>query len=230
MTVTLDRATNRAIASTQSFTERTRRLLTLKNLHIAGVVVLGGICVYLLAQMAYAWQETQSRDTSALARQTAAMHAAEIAARPLAGLDEKLKQATVESDRFYERRLPFAYSPVLAELGALAKKQNVKLTRVQYAEAPVLTGGIGPLTELRMDASLSGDYRPLVLFINDVERDKRFFLIGAMALTGQQSGAVGVRLRITTYLRAPVGAEASDKTVTTAATEAAGKQDGGAAR
>jgi type IV pilus assembly protein PilO len=226
MTVTLDRAT----ISAQSFTERTRRLLTLKNLHIAGVVVLAGICVYLLAQMAYAWEAAQSRDSAALAQQTAAMHAVEIAARPLAGLDEKLKQATVESDRFYERRLPFAYSAVAGELGALAKKQNVKLTRVQYAEAPVLAGGIGPLTEVRMDASLSGDYRPLVLFINGVERDQRFFLIGAMALTGQQSGAVGVRLRITTYLRAPVGAEASDKMVKTTASEAAGKQDGGAAQ
>ena len=83
----------------------------------------------------------------------------------------------------------------------------MKLIRVQYAYAPVLAGTAGELTEARMDASLSGDYRPLVLFINALERDKMFFLINGVTLTGQQSGTVGLRLRLTTYLRSPVGTE-----------------------
>jgi type IV pilus assembly protein PilO len=59
-----------------------------------------------------------------------------------------------------------------------------------------------------MDASLNGDYRPLVLFMNSLERDKMFFLISGVTLTGQQSGMVGLRLRLTTYLRPSVrGAE-----------------------
>ena len=95
------------------------------------------------------------------------------------GLDAKLAQATKDADKFSKQRLPFADSEVAGELGALAKKQGVKLTRVQYAYAPVLAGTAGELTEAKMDASLSGDYRPLVLFINcagagqDVFRDQR---------------------------------------------------------
>ena len=205
MTVMLDRTA----AGTQRMTERTRRLLTLKNLHFGGVAALGLLCLYLLIEMLVAWQASKSQDAGALAAQTAAMRSAELSARPLAGLDEKLKLATVDADQFYQRRLPFSYSEVAGELGTLAKRQNVKLSRVQYAEAPVLTGGAGALTEVRMDASLTGDYRPLVLFINGLERDRMFFMIRAVALTGQQSGAVGVRLRITTYLRAPAGGENS---------------------
>jgi hypothetical protein len=68
----------------------------------------------------------------------------------------------------------------------------------------------GELTEAKMDASLSGDYRPLVLFVNSLERDKMFFLITGVTLTGQQSGTVGLRVRLTTYLRSPVGTENSD--------------------
>jgi type IV pilus assembly protein PilO len=139
-----------------------------------------------------------------------------------------LKQATVESDGFYERRLPFANSEVAGELGALAAKQGVKLTRVQYAYAPELEGTKGELTELRMDASLTGDYRPLVLFINALERDKMFFLIRGVALVGQQGGTVGVRLGLTTYLRAPVGEERSDQSVTTSASDSAAPEGGGA--
>ena len=65
-----------------------------------------------------------------------------------------------------------------------------------------------------MDASLSGDYRPLVLFVNGLERDKMFFLINGVTLTGQQSGTVGLRLRLTTYLRPPIGEERLQKSAT----------------
>ena len=52
-----------------------------------------------------------------------------------------------------------------------------------------------------MDATLSGDYRPLVTFLNSLERDKMFFVITGLTLTGQQSGTVSLRIRATTYLR-----------------------------
>jgi hypothetical protein len=79
-----------------------------------------------------------------------------------------------------------------------------------------------------MDASLSGDYRPLVVFINELERNKMFFLINGVTLTGQQSGTVGLRLRLTTYLRAPIGDEKTQKIGEAAAgPEAAGPDAAG---
>jgi hypothetical protein len=196
-------------------------------LHIAGVVVLGLVNLYLLAHMAFAWRAANSDNAAALADQTIARETAKIARQPLEGLDEKLAQATKDADKFYKQRLPYANSDVAGELGALAKKQGVKLIRVQYAYAPVLTGTAGELTEARMDASLSGDYRPLVLFVNSLERDKMFFVITGVTLTGQQSGTVGLRVRLTTYLRSRVGTEGSENTEAAAgagegATEPAG--------
>ena len=226
MTVMLDSKT----AGTQRMTERTRKLLNLKNIHFAGVAVLALICFYLVAQMAYAWRSAKSQDATALAQQTAAMHSAQGAAALLDGVDEKLKNATIDSNVFYAKRLPFARSEVLAEMGALAKKQNVRISRVQYGETPVLdeTSPSGAVTKVQMDASLTGDYRPLVLFINGLEGDKMFFVIIAMALIGQQSGTVGVRLRITTYLRAPMGTDSASGVVGDADSDAS--PQGGDAR
>jgi type IV pilus assembly protein PilO len=209
-------------------TARMRALLNLLNLHFAGVAVLGLVNLYLLVHMAFAWRAANSQNAAALADQTVVMKTAEIAKRPLEGLDEKLAQATKDADKFYQQRLPFADSEVAAELGALAKKQGAKLTRVQYAHAPVMEGTAGELTQASMDASLSGDYRPLVLFINGLERDKIFFMIQSLTLTGQQSGTVGLRLRLTTYLRSPVGAESSDKTVVAPGADADKAADGSA--
>jgi type IV pilus assembly protein PilO len=213
MTVMID---NALAKKAQGASETTRSLLTKLNLYYAGVAVLAIVNLYLLIQIALAWSAAHRQDENALAQQRVAMKTAEIAKKPLEGLDGKLVSATEQADSFYQKRLPYAYSQVAGELGVLKNKYNVKLIRIQYAEAPVLASGTGPMTEVRMDASLSGDYRPLVLFINALERDKMFFLIRGVTLTGQQSGTVGLRLALTTYLRAPAGTEGSEKSAAAA--------------
>ncbi|MEO6803609.1 MAG: hypothetical protein ABI197_10255, partial [Granulicella sp.] len=175
---------------TTSLAERIREVVTPLNLHFAGVGLLALVNLYLLINLAFAWQASNRQNNAAMAQQTAQMHAAEHAAQPLRGLDGKLTQATAYADSFYDQRLPFADSQVIAELGALAKKQGVKLSHVQYADSPVLEGAVGAVTQVRMDASLIGEYRPLVLFMNSLERDRQFFQISGVTLTGQQSGTV----------------------------------------
>jgi len=194
------------------FSARVRPMLTALNLHFAGVCLLALINVYLLLHIFFVWRQTANNSADALAEQTVQRKAAEISAKPLRGLDVKLERATEDADQFSQSRLPYADSQVAAELGALSKRENVKLTRVQYAPVAVLTGTAHELTEIRMDASLGGDYRPLVQFVNALERDKVFFVIEGMALSGQQSGTVNLRLGLTTYLR-PARAEEVSKNV-----------------
>jgi hypothetical protein len=149
--------------------------------------------------MGFLWHAASNHNAGAIAQQRIALKTAEIAALPLRGLDAKLARATEEADKFSRQRLPASDSEVAAELGTLTKKQAVRLTRAQYLHAPVLAGSAGELTEVRIDATLSGDYRPLVQFINSIERDKLFFVIRTQTLTGQQSGIVNLRLGMTTY-------------------------------
>lgn len=178
-----------------------RNWLSPLNLHWAGVGLLVLVNLYLLGHMAYLWHESSKYNADAMAAQRIELKTAEIAAVPLRGLDAKLPLATEEADRFYRERLPGTDSDMLRELGALTKKAGVRLTRVQYAPATVLAGTPGELTEVRMDATLTGDYRPLMLFLNAMERDKMFFVVNRVTLTGQQTGTVSLRMGLTTYLR-----------------------------
>jgi type IV pilus assembly protein PilO len=180
---------------------RLRDWLSPLNLHWAGVGLLALVNLYLLVQMALLWHGASNYNADAVAQQRIQLKTAEISAAPLRGLDEKLARATADADKFYRDRLAGADSEVYAEIGALAKKQGVRYTRGQYGYAMVLSGSKGELTEMRVDASLTGDYRPLMLFLNSLERDKIFFVINGVTLTGQQSGTVTLRLRLTTYLR-----------------------------
>ncbi len=226
-------------AFTIDLRKRSRDWLTPLSLHYAGLALVLLINLYLVVQMGVLWQQAKGQDAEAVASQQVALKTAEIQARPLEGLDVKLIRASGEADRFYADRLPVSYSEVLSELGALTKKQGVRLTHVNYAQAAVAAQGVSQLTEVRMDASLTGDYRSLVLFLNGLERDRVFFVINGVTLTGQQSGTVNLRIRLTTYLRGMAPGEvqtaavenppasALDKDLDAQAAKAAAAQSGG---
>lgn len=191
-------------------TARARALLTAVNLHYAGVAALLVIVLYMVMHLLFLSNALTEHNADALEHQQVLLKTARLQALPLRGIDAKVAASTQDADVFYADRLPYAYSEVLAELGALTKKSNVRWANAQYAQAPELTGDYA-LTELHIDASVSGDYRPIVEFINSLERDKMFFLVNSISLSGQQTGTVNLRIRLTTYLRAPNAKEAASQ-------------------
>ena len=171
------------------------------RLHWLGVALLLGVNTFLLVRLGMLWHGASSHNAGAIAQQRITLKTADAAAQPLRGVDAKVARSTADADRFYRERLPMVQSQVVAELGAVAKRSNVRWTRATYAQAVALAGTSGELTEEKIDASLSGDYRPLIEFINALERDRMFFVIDGVTLTGQQTGVVNLRLGLTTYLR-----------------------------
>ena len=180
--------------------ERLQGLLTPLNYHIAGTVALLLLCVYLAVRLLLLSSDTGTAGDEAIVDAQARVAAAEISAKPLRGVDTKLQASDAEAGRFFQDRLPYADSDVASQLGILAKRNNVRLSRASYVHSLPADG----VTELRIDASVSGEYRALAQFINGVERDRSFFLIETLALSGAQNGLVNLQLRIGTYIREPM--------------------------
>jgi Type II secretion system (T2SS), protein M subtype b len=170
---------------------------SLLNLHFATVAVLAIVNVVLLVQLVLAWHTLHAARPEQIAQLNQQKRVAELQALPLRDLPAKLKDSSAGAAEFYDLRVASADSAIVAELGELAQKAEVRITRLQYGYAPA----IQDITEVRMDASVSGDYTPVMRFINSMERDKMFFVINGLTLTGQQGGLVNLRLRVTTYLR-----------------------------
>jgi hypothetical protein len=187
----------------------------LLNVHIAAVAVLAIANLVLLVQLGLAWHTLRRDRPEELALKQTDLRMAELQAKPLRNLPERVADSTKGATHFYDGRVPGADSAILSELGALAAKANVRMSRGQYAFAPVLHD----VTEVRMDESVSGEYADLMRFINSVERDKMFFVINGLTLTGQQGGLVNLRLKVTTYLHGaaaehlPATTGGSDETV-----------------
>ena len=171
-------------------------LFSLLNLHFAGVALLLILNLVLAARLFFAWSTLRSASDDQLQQSKIAYRALQLEMSPLRGLPQKVDQSRAQADEFYAARFPGQYSTISATINELAGKNGVRLTSLAYSPAPAPAD----LAEIRMDASLSGEYAPLVHFINGLERSKTFFLITGVTLTGSQGGLVNLRLKVITYL------------------------------
>ena len=186
------------------FTQFRERLLSPVGLHAVAFGVLAVATILLGIRVGLDWRATSASSQDAMAGHQAELRLLLMQTAPLRGLDKKVELSRQQIDEFYSKRIPPSYSAILERLGDISSKSPVRLTRGAYTQAP----GSGDLTEIRMDYGLSGDYPAIMRFLNGLERSQTFFIIRAMALTGQQSGTVNLRLEFSTWLR-PEDAAAS---------------------
>ncbi|HUB18882.1 MAG TPA: hypothetical protein VL990_09630 [Acidobacteriaceae bacterium] len=175
--------------------------VTKLNLHFILLAVVVAADILIGVRFALAWRAIRSNQSPEFLQEEAKLGQLESQMHHLNGLPEKVEAADKDAQKFYDARIAPNWSTVLAQLGAVAAKSNVKLSRAAYPYNPAPAGG---LTELHIDAGLTGQYSDLMHFINGLERDKDhvFFIIEDITLNGQQGGLVNLRLRMTTYLRA----------------------------
>ncbi len=165
--------------------------------HIAGVAVLALLVIGLAVRLGMDWAATDSNSTDALASKQIQLKALNMQTAPLRGLDARVAESRAQMLEFYAKRIPANYSTIATRIGELEVKSGVRLSRVQYAQGAPGTD----LTEISMDAGISGEYPQIMRFVNGLERDQTFFVIRTMALTGQQGGLVNLRLRVSTWMR-----------------------------
>jgi type IV pilus assembly protein PilO len=180
------------------------RLTSPLTWHYAGFGVLLIVVIGLSVRFGLDWAATNGRSTDALAGKQVELKAMDLQTAPLRGLDKRVESSRAEIVAFYQKRIPPTYSSISNRIGELEVKSGVRLSRLLYTQG--LPGA--DLTEISLDATISGAYPDIMRFINSLERDQIFFVIRDMQLAGQQGGQVNLRLRVSTWLR-PADAVAS---------------------
>jgi type IV pilus assembly protein PilO len=111
-----------------------------------------------------------------------------------------------DCDAFEQSLFPetTGYSTVSAELGSLAAKSGLRLDDSAFKPKSVKGSD---LTELVIDAQVTGDYREVVRFLNELQRSNNYYAVEGLSAhsAGQARGAKGalqVTVHIKTYLRA----------------------------
>jgi Tfp pilus assembly protein PilO len=189
--------------------------------HFAGTGILLLLVIILAVRFGLDWVATNARHSDALTGKQVELKALDMETAPLRGLDQRVDETRRKMQAFYEKRIPASYSLIAERIGDLQVKSGVRLTRVQYSQGPPGAD----LTEISMDAGISGDYPQIMRFVNALERGPVFFVVRAMSLTGQQGGTVNLRIRVSTWLR-PADAAASGLPTTEEAEKTARQQEG----
>jgi type IV pilus assembly protein PilO len=166
--------------------------------HWAGVSVLSVTVLALILRLGFAWTVSDSTAIRALESKNAQLETLKQETVPLRGLDKRVAATRARIQSFYDERIPANYSLLATRIAELETKSGVRLSHLSYTQG---TPGID-LTEISMEASISGEYPQMMHFINGLERDQIFFVIRAMSLNGQQTGQANLRLRVSTWLRA----------------------------
>jgi type IV pilus assembly protein PilO len=182
------------LSSSTVWRERLRSPLTW---HVAGFAVLLILVAGLGIRFGLDWAAISGSSNDALLSKQIQLKALDFETAPLRGIDKRVEDSRSQIKEFYTKRIPPSYSQISTRIGDLAVNERVRLTRLGYTQGKPGSD----LTEISMDAGVTGDYPALMRFINGLERDKTFFVIRHMTLAGQQGGQVSLRLTVSTWLR-----------------------------
>ena len=180
------------------------RLASPLTWHLAVFAVLLIVAVALAIRLGLDWTAMNSRSNQIFAGKQVELKALQLETAPLRGIDQRVEDTREQMVKFEQKRIPPNYSSIDARVGELQVASGVHLSRVQYTQGKPGTG----LTEISLDAGISGDYPSIMRFVNSLERDATFFVIRAMSFTGQRGGLVNLRIQLSTWLR-PADAAAS---------------------
>ncbi len=180
------------------------RLSSPLAMHCEGLAALVLLIIAMFVWLGIDWAALDGSASAALRGKEAELKALTIETTPLRGMEKRIVETRDQIDTFYSKRIPANYSSIAIRIGELEVQSGARLSHVQYTQGPPGTD----LTEISMDAGISGEYTQIMRFVNELERDQNFFVIRAMVFTGQEGGLVSLRLRVSTWLR-PADAAAS---------------------
>ncbi len=174
--------------------------ITQLNAHLVVVGVLLLFNLVLATKLILAWHDSRSDQSAQYIADTATYAQLQEQSSRIKALPAQLAASRRQANAFVNARVAASDSIVLTQLGELTTRDHVRLSHAGYTYAPAIPG----LVELRLEANVTGEYTPVMHFINDLERDKdhAFFVIRTITLTGQQGGVVNLRVRMTTYMLA----------------------------
>ena len=206
------------MSSSQTPSRLRERLTSPLTWHYVAFAVLLVAVTGLSIRFGLDWKATNGSFSDALVARQFELKALDLQTAPLRGLDKRVADSRAQMKAFNDKRIPPSYSSIDRRIGELQVSSGVRLTRVQYTQ-----GKPGAdLTEISMDASITGSYPQIMRFVNSLERNQNFFVIRGLTLSSQQGGLVNLRLQVSTWLR-PADAAASGLPPTPQPGEAAPK-------
>ena len=159
-----------------------------KTIIISGLVLLIGgdvaMAIYSVS-MASAGRSPQQE----LAGQVAQLKLLQADVERARSIKKDTPAAKQDCDEF-ENSLPPAgtgYSVVSSELADIGHKAGLQISSLSFHQHDLEGRGIA---EVAVDATVAGDYKSVVRFLNGLQRSGNYYSVDNLALTGESAGGV----------------------------------------
>lgn len=121
------------------------------------------------------------------------------------GIEQNMPAIQKDCDNFEKSLLPSStgYSSVLEELGAIAQKTGLQISNENFRHKDVPSR---ELTEVVLEATISGNYASVVRFLNGLQRSGNVYVVDGLALASENlaqgsSNILRLSLSVRTYFR-----------------------------
>ena len=173
-------------------------------------IILAGVILLVLADVALAAYSWHLSSAPHVPRQQLAV---ETKQHDLLKADIKRAQAIRDNipaiqkdcDRFEQSLFPASsgYSAVRSELGSIARKSGIQLEDLSFKRTEIANRG---MTEVAVDATVTGDYKSVIGFLNGLQRSASLYAVDALTLASEKANqgsasAIKVALHLKTYFR-----------------------------
>jgi type IV pilus assembly protein PilO len=104
-------------------------------------------------------------------------------------IQQAMPSTKADCERF-KQSLPSArtgFSVITSELGELGHKAGLQITSLDFHSADIRARD---LTEVAVNASVSGNYKSIMNFVNGLQRSKNYYIVESLTL-GQDTGPAG---------------------------------------
>ena len=120
-------------------------------------------------------------------------------------IQRSMPQTKADCERFENSLFPSAagYSAVTDELTELEKHSGLQIASLAF-HPKVLPGR--DLVEVEVDATVNGDYKAVVRFLNGLQRSKNFYIVDGLTLASElpgqhDAGGLRVALHLRSYFK-----------------------------
>ena len=172
-----------------------------KRIIVASVILLALADVALAA---YSWQLSAAPPQQRTQKPTPQdLLRADI--RRAQAIRDNIPAIQKDCDRFEQSLFPASsgYSAVRSELGAIARKSGNRLADLSFKPTDITSRG---MTEVVIDATVDGDYKSVIGFLNSLQRSNNHYVVDSLTLASDTSNqapanVLKVALHLKTYFR-----------------------------
>jgi type IV pilus assembly protein PilO len=172
-------------------------------------LILGGVLLLVAADLAlaaYSWKLASAAHTpqQEFVTQTQKLDILRADIKRAQDIQAYMPHIQSDCDTFEKDHLFTAnagYSSVTADIGAISKKAALQIDDLTFRQKEIPNRKI---TEVAIDATVSGDYKNIVEFVNGLQRSKNIYALESLSLASEvqsASGMLKVALHMRTYFR-----------------------------